>query len=58
MTSRIIHILLKENVFPQEIVVVTFTNKAAKEIKNRIAAIVGEDVGNRIISGGYHAFIN
>ncbi|EMR08611.1 hypothetical protein PNEG_03087 [Pneumocystis murina B123] len=56
LISRIIHILLEQNVFPQEIVVVTFTNKAAKEIKNRIGTIIGEDIGNRIVSGTFHSF--
>ncbi|KTW31609.1 hypothetical protein T552_00247 [Pneumocystis carinii B80] len=56
LISRIIHILLKQNVLPQEIVVVTFTNKAAKEIKNRISSIIGEDIGNKIVSGTFHSF--
>ncbi|KAG4306192.1 hypothetical protein PORY_000180 [Pneumocystis oryctolagi] len=54
--SRIAYVLLKQNIFPKDIVVVTFTNKAAKEIKNRIDTIIGTDVSKDLISGTFHSF--
>ena len=36
LTSRIVHILRKNKAFPNEILSVTFTNKAAREMQNRV----------------------
>ncbi|MGN1295300.1 MAG: ATP-dependent helicase [Bacilli bacterium] len=40
LTYRIAHLIENENVFPASIMAVTFTNKAAKEIKERVAKLV------------------
>ncbi len=40
LTSRIAH-LIKNGVSPFEILAITFTNKAAQEMKNRVGALVG-----------------
>jgi DNA helicase-2/ATP-dependent DNA helicase PcrA len=40
LTSRIAHILM-QGVFPRQILSVTFTNKAAKEMSQRVSAITG-----------------
>ena len=37
LTSRIIHILTQKKAFPNQILAVTFTNKAAKEMLNRVS---------------------
>ncbi len=50
LTSRIIHIIDSNLASPLEILAVTFTNKAAAEMKRRIGLVVGEAVNNLWIS--------
>jgi DNA helicase-2/ATP-dependent DNA helicase PcrA len=54
LTYRIAH-LLKNDVYPGSILALTFTNKAAREMKERIAAVVGENVSRRLWMGTFHA---
>jgi DNA helicase-2/ATP-dependent DNA helicase PcrA len=41
LTSRIAHIIAEKKAFPNQILSVTFTNKAAKEMQNRVSKILG-----------------
>ena len=54
LTVRIAH-LLAQGVNPYEILAITFTNKAAKEMKSRVEGLVG-DVANRIWLSTFHSF--
>ena len=54
LTVRIAY-LLAQGVNPYEILAITFTNKAAKEMKSRVEGIVG-DVANRIWLSTFHSF--
>ncbi|MEM9918847.1 MAG: UvrD-helicase domain-containing protein [Bacteroidota bacterium] len=53
LTFRIAH-LIEKGVAPWEILALTFTNKAAREMKERIAKVVG-DRANRVWAGTFHS---
>ncbi|MCB9018603.1 MAG: UvrD-helicase domain-containing protein [Prevotellaceae bacterium] len=47
--------LLQQGYSPSSILALTFTNKAAKEMKERIAGIVGAETANRLWMGTFHS---
>lgn len=53
LTYRIAHIINK-GVYPAQILALTFTNKAAREMKNRIEQVVGPSA-NRVWAGTFHS---
>ena len=53
LTTRILK-LIEQGANPYEILAVTFTNKAAKEMKARLAQHLGEDVVNKMWVGTFH----
>jgi len=55
LTTRIAHILSMGLARPSEILAVTFTNKAAREMKERIGRLVGERVEGMPWLGTFHA---
>lgn len=55
ITARIANLILNKNVFPSEIVALTFTNKAAKEMKERIVHFLGPQTDLPFI-GTFHAY--
>src|SRR5262245_1790041 len=55
LTTRIAHILSLGRARPAEILAVTFTNKAAREMKERVAAMVGQVVEGVPWLGTFHA---
>lgn len=48
--------MILDGINPSNILLFTFTNKAAKEIKERIASAVGSATANKITMGTYHSF--
>ena len=54
LTTRIAHILLSNKAFPNQVLAVTFTNKAAREMKERVAKILERDVSGMWI-GTFHS---
>jgi DNA helicase-2/ATP-dependent DNA helicase PcrA len=54
LTYRIAH-LIQQGVDPFHILALTFTNKAAKEMKARISALVGDTEGRNLWMGTFHA---
>lgn len=56
LTTRIAHILATRRAYPREILAVTFTNKAAREMKQRIGLLIGEgDVEGMPWLGTFHS---
>lgn len=54
LTFRIVHIL-QNGVQPGKILALTFTNKAAREMKDRIARIIGPDTARWLWMGTFHS---
>ncbi|GHV57982.1 DNA helicase [Bacteroidia bacterium] len=50
--------LLQNGISPYNILALTFTNKAAREMKSRIAPIVGEDTARRLWMGTFHSIFS
>ena len=55
LTTRLAHILSTGKAWPSQILSVTFTNKAAREMKHRVGAIIGEAVEGLPWLGTFHS---
>ncbi len=55
LTARIAHLLMTGRARPNEILAVTFTNKAAREMKNRVGQLMGQTVEGMPWLGTFHA---
>ncbi|MDA9167762.1 UvrD-helicase domain-containing protein [Candidatus Pelagibacter sp.] len=55
LTSRIAHIINEKKAFPNQILSVTFTNKAAKEMQNRVSSILSSEAIGLSWLGTFHS---
>ena len=55
LTTRVAHILATRNAWPSQMLVVTFTNKAAREMRERTLALVGPDGEGLRWFGTFHS---
>ncbi len=55
LTTRLAHLLATRRAYPNQILVVTFTNKAAREMKERIGRLIGGVVEGMQWLGTFHA---
>ncbi len=55
LTARLAHIIAERRAWPSEILAVTFTNKAAREMKERMARMIGDAVEGMPWLGTFHS---
>jgi DNA helicase-2/ATP-dependent DNA helicase PcrA len=55
LTARIVHLMAQGKARPNEILAVTFTNKAAREMKSRVGQMLGQQVEGMPWLGTFHA---
>ena len=55
LTARIAHIIKEKKAFPNQILSVTFTNKAANEMQNRVSKLLNSEVTGLSWLGTFHS---
>ncbi len=55
LTSRVVHIIKEKKAWPNQILCVTFTNKAAREMQNRITNTLNEKISSLPWLGTFHS---
>ena len=55
LTTRIVHLLASGRAYPSQILAVTFTNKAAREMKERVRTLIGDRMEGMQWLGTFHS---
>ncbi|WP_185850893.1 ATP-dependent helicase [Blattabacterium cuenoti] len=58
ITYRIIHMIKNLKIDPSKILALTFTNKAAREMKNRISKLINQRDLNKMYLGTFHSIFS
>ena len=56
VTYRIAHMIKEKNISPLNILALTFTNKAAREMKERAEELIGEENSYNLVVSTFHSF--
>ena len=56
VTYRIAHMIKEKNISPLNILALTFTNKAAREMKERAEELIGEETSYNLVVSTFHSF--
>ena len=55
IVGRIAYLIEEKKISPEKILLLTFTNKAAQEMKERVASILSKKIASQIEAGTFHA---
>ena len=55
LTTRVVHLIKEKKAWPNQILCVTFTNKAAREMQNRISVFLNEKISSLPWLGTFHS---
>ncbi|WP_313893515.1 DNA helicase PcrA [Psychrobacillus sp.] len=55
LTHRIAYLVVEKEVYPSKILAITFTNKAAREMRERIDGLLGAGTGERMWASTFHS---
>ena len=58
ITHRIAYLICQHSIKPDSILAITFTNKSAEEMNERVNNIIGEPSGSKVKVSTFHAFCN